>query len=277
MPELPEVETIVRALKNGGRGSESILQKKVLDAELFWSKSLATHSLQDLRLNLVHKTVTDVTRRGKFVVIHFGNEFLFVHLRMSGDLRVDRPPLSPPLAHDRFLINFEDGSRLAFNDARKFGRVWFTASPALLTKNLGIEPFDGELTTERLFANLQRKKKQIKSLLLDQSFLAGLGNIYTDESLHKAGIHPLRLANSLSLQETGRLLISIRETLKDGIDRNGASIDWVYRGGDFQNTFRVYQQTGKPCPTCGTPIERIVVGQRGTHFCPKCQPERVGS
>src|SRR5512133_1852702 len=128
MPELPEVETIVRALKNGGRGSKSILQKKVLDAELFWSKSLATHSLSDLRTLITHKTVTDITRRGKFVVIHFDNEFLFIHLRMSGDLRVDSAPLSPPLAHDRFLISFEDGSRLVFNDARKFGRVWFTDS-----------------------------------------------------------------------------------------------------------------------------------------------------
>jgi formamidopyrimidine-DNA glycosylase len=189
---------------------------------------------------------------------------------------VDHPPLSSPHKHDRFLMFFQDGSRLAFNDARKFGRIWFTKTPAVLLKKLGKEPFDDTLTGDNFYTDLHKKKKQIKSLLLDQSFLAGLGNIYTDESLHRAGIHPLRMANSLTHEESTVLLKAIRVTLQEGIDRNGASIDWVYRGGDFQNSFRVYQQAGKPCLVCGTLIERIVVGQRGTHFCPKCQPGRVG-
>jgi formamidopyrimidine-DNA glycosylase len=114
-------------------------------------------------------------------------------------------------------------------------------------------------------------KRQIKPLLLDQSFLAGLGNIYADESLNLARIHPLQRADRLTKAEARRLLASIRSVLAEGIRRNGASIDWVYRGGDFQNHFRVYQRTGQPCPRCGTPVERIVVGQRGTHFCPHCQ------
>jgi len=113
--------------------------------------------------------------------------------------------------------------------------------------------------------------RQLKPLLLDQTFLAGLGNIYADEALHQAGLHPLDNASQLDQTQAARLLTSIRQVLEDGIQRQGASIDWVYRGGDFQNYFHVYQRTGEACNNCGTPIQRIVVGQRGTHFCPACQ------
>ncbi|HEX7557434.1 MAG TPA: zinc finger domain-containing protein, partial [Leptolinea sp.] len=167
------------------------------------------------------------------------------------------------------------GGRMAFNDARKFGRIWFVPATDAIFRHLGMEPFDETLTPALFYESLKNKRKQIKTLLLDQAFIAGLGNIYTDESLHRAGIHPLRLAGTLNPEEAEKLLESIRKTLQEGISRNGASIDWAYRGGDFQNNFRVYQQTGKPCPVCGTFIERIVVGQRGTHFCPNCQPEGV--
>ena len=128
------------------------------------------------------------------------------------------------------------------------------------------------LTTDDLYRRLQSKDRIIKSLLLDQSFIAGLGNIYTDEALHLAGIHPLTSSKRLKHSDAGRLLDSIRSVLMDGIQRNGASIDWVYRGGEYQNNFRVYGRTGKPCPVCGTEIKRLVVGQRGTHICPLCQP-----
>jgi formamidopyrimidine-DNA glycosylase len=165
---------------------------------------------------------------------------------------------------------------MIFNDARKFGRIWFDKTPQNIFNKLGIEPFDDSFTPVVFSERIKLKKKQIKTLLLDQSFIAGLGNIYTDESLHLAGIHPLRMANSLSEYEADKLLNAIRSTLQEGIARNGASIDWVYRGGEFQNNFRVYQKTGQACLVCGNIIERIVVGQRGTHFCPVCQPERVG-
>jgi formamidopyrimidine-DNA glycosylase len=117
------------------------------------------------------------------------------------------------------------------------------------------------------------RQRLLKPLLLDQGFLAGLGNIYTDEALHLARLHPNRIAGQLSDEEAGRLWVAIRAVLDEGIRRQGASIDWVYRGGDFQNSFRVYQRTGLPCPVCGTVIVRRVVGQRGTHFCPVCQPD----
>ncbi len=275
MPELPEVETIVRALRLGGRGGFPIPESTVESAKILWPKTLAVPTIDEFHTRIAGCTVVDVSRRGKYINIQLDRGYLLIHLRMSGDLRVVQSIDEPLLPHDRFILYFTNGSHLVFNDARKFGRVWYVDDPAYIFSRLGIEPFDPSLTVDWLFVNLHRRKKSIKSLLLDQSFLAGLGNIYTDESLHRAGIHPLRLSDSLSLIESERLLSSIRETLSEGIKRNGASIDWVYRGGDFQNTFRVYQLTGKPCPICGTTIERIVAGQRGTHFCPRCQPKGV--
>ncbi len=162
MPELPEVETIVRALRNGGRGGASIIQRKIISAELLWNKTLASPSLHVFQSEIINQTVEEIHRRGKFIVISLDNGYLLTHLRMSGDLRVDIPPLAQPLPHDRFLLNFQDGSRLAFNDTRKFGRVWFTHSPDSVFKSLGIEPFDESLSVDRFYCCLQRKKKQIK-------------------------------------------------------------------------------------------------------------------
>jgi formamidopyrimidine-DNA glycosylase len=275
MPELPEVETIVRALRNGGRGDVSILNRRIQSVDLRWAKTLAMPGVEEFSGCITGQQITDVSRRAKYVIIHLETAYLLIHLRMSGDLRVLQPPLPPPAPHDRLLITFMDGSRLVFNDTRKFGRVWLTEDPESVIGSLGPEPLNGSLSPEKFFSNLHSKKKYIKSLLLDQSFIAGLGNIYVDESLFRAKIHPLRTSNSLSRDESDRLLKAIGDTLTDGIKNNGASIDWVYRGGEFQNNFRVYQQTGKPCVVCGTPIERIVSGQRGTHFCPKCQPKGV--
>ena len=143
--------------------------------------------------------------------------------------------------------------------------------PAEIFQNLGPEPLSDEFTTAWLQAALSTQHRQLKPLLLDQSFLAGLGNIYTDEALHMARLHPMASSDSITKEEAEILRMSIRAVLEEGILHNGASIDWVYRGGDFQNHFRVYGRQGKPCPVCGTTIERIVVGQRGTHICPTCQ------
>ena len=137
---------------------------------------------------------------------------------------------------------------------------------------LGPEPLDADFTHIELHQKLLARRRQLKPLLLDQTFIAGLGNIYTDEALHLAGLHPLTISNTIDGPQSERLWFSIRQVLQDGIDRQGASIDWVYRGGDFQNYFRVYQRTGDPCPVCDTPIQRILVGQRGTHYCSNCQP-----
>jgi formamidopyrimidine-DNA glycosylase len=191
---------------------------------------------------------------------------------MSGDIRVETDE-AESAPHDRVHLYFCDGVRLAFNDARKFGRMWLVRDADSVTGRLGPEPFDPQLTAAVFYQMLQRTQRQVKPLLLDQNFIAGVGNIYSDEALHRAGIHPLTSARQISLDRAEGLLDAIRVTLEEGIRRNGASIDWVYRGGDFQNLFRVYQRTGEPCLVCGTPVERRVIGQRSTHYCPFCQPE----
>ena len=183
-------------------------------------------------------------------------------------MRRESDPIAP---HDRLLLIFEDGFRLAFNDTRKFGRIWLVDDTSPLLGKLGPEPLDGSLTPEIFHEMLSPRHRQLKPLLLDQSFIAGLGNIYTDEALHRSHLHPQSLACDLDLAQSTVLLENIRAVLEAGIAANGASIDWVYRGGGFQNEFQVYQRKGEPCYQCGTLIERIVVGQRGTHICPHCQ------
>jgi formamidopyrimidine-DNA glycosylase len=197
---------------------------------------------------------------------------LLIHLMMSGDLGMfsKNSPLEP---HDRTIVNLEADWSLRFNDPRKFGKVFLLKDPGEVLEELGPEPLSETFTTEKLADSLKKHKRPLKSLLMDQKFLAGLGNIYTDEVLYRAKLHPLRRSDSLKGDEPHVLWHSIRETLKEGIRHNGSSIDWVYRGGEFQNHFQVYGREAEPCPACSYPIERILVGQRSTHFCPQCQSE----
>jgi formamidopyrimidine-DNA glycosylase len=201
---------------------------------------------------------------------------------MSGDLQIKN---GKPKAgkHDRliFMLASADARRspgsnaeltsLVFNDTRKFGRIWLTDAVESVTGGLGPEPLSRGFTAEVLHDRLHERHRQLKPLLLDQTFLAGMGNIYTDEALHLAKLHPLRSSETVTRPQAKRLHAAIRTVLHEGIRRNGASIDWVYRGGEFQNHFRVYDRAGQPCPECGTKIRRLVVGQRGTHICPRCQ------
>ena len=275
MPELPEVETIVRALRLGGRGGPALLGQRIQRGRLLWPRTLAEPTPVEFENRVCGQTIRDICRRGKFLIFRLDVDSMLIHLRMSGDLLVE--PQSTPFApHDRLILELDRGLRLAFNDPRKFGRVWLVGDPECILAKLGPEPLDPSFTPEELYTRLQHTRRQLKPLLLDQSFIAGLGNIYTDEALHLAGLHPLQAAHLLSLTQVVRLHESIQAVLLDGIQRQGASIDWVYRGGDFQNYFRVYQRTGQPCPVCGTPVERMVIGQRGTHFCRICQPDPKG-
>ena len=270
MPELPEVETIAKNLRRGTGGAPSLIGQTIQCAHLLWSRTLAEPDLETFQAILPGQTVRDVGRRAKFLTITLSESILVIHLRMSGDLRVE--PSELPLAkHDRMTLDFNTGWRLSFNDTRKFGRMWLVNDTQSLFAPLGPEPDDPALTPARFHSMLQERRRATKPLLLDQHFLAGLGNIYTDESLYTAGIHPMQSSEMLDLQDAERLLEAIRLTLAKGIESNGASLDWVYRGGDFQNHFQVYQQTGNPCPRCGQPINKTTVGQRGTHFCPSCQ------
>ncbi len=270
MPELPEVETIRNALRNGGRGGESVIGRRVEDSQLLWERTLAEPEPKAFHQRIHNQKVKDVGRRGKFLMLEFPDETLLIHLRMSGDLLVEKQ--SDPVApHHRLMLELEGGLRLSFNDPRKFGRVWLVADPETILGDLGPEPLSDEFTPGEFHRMLGAHRRQLKPLLLDQTFIAGLGNIYTDEALHLAKIHPLTISNTLNESHARRLWSSIRQVLEEGIERQGASIDWVYRGGDFQNYFRVYQRTGEPCPACGSPIQRMLVGQRGTHYCENCQ------
>jgi formamidopyrimidine-DNA glycosylase len=278
VPELPEVETIARTLREGGQGREPLPGRVIERAHLLWARTLAEPAAEIFLARLPGQVVQGVDRRGKYLILRLSRDALLVHLRMSGDMITgpvadEQGAPVPPAPHDRLLLDFAGNLRVAFNDARKFGRAWLVPDPEMVTAGLGPEPLSAEFTPELLHQRLQACDRQIKPLLLDQTFLAGLGNIYTDEALFAAGIHPLRRSRSITREEAGRLWAAIRAALAEGIRRNGASIDWVYRGGGFQDVFQVYQRTGKACPACGAPIVRITVGQRGTHYCPHCQAE----
>ncbi|GAB4473817.1 MAG: bifunctional DNA-formamidopyrimidine glycosylase/DNA-(apurinic or apyrimidinic site) lyase [Anaerolineales bacterium] len=271
MPELPEVESIATRLRVGSAQYPSLIGMDILSTRVFWQRTIAKPSPESFARQMQGQTIRNIRRRGKFLIFDLQGLTLLIHLRMSGDLWVE--PSSQPLAtHSRVCFELRGNHRLTFHDPRKFGRIWLLEDPNEVLGQLGPEPFDSRLSAESFLQKLSGVRRQIKPLLLDQRFLAGLGNIYTDEALHCAAIHPLTLSNQVTLAQAERLLSCIRAVLAEGIRRNGASIDWVYRGGDFQNYFRVYRRTGMPCPICGTPIQRLTVGQRGTHFCPQCQP-----
>ena len=274
MPELPEVETIARRLRNGSVDDPPLLGRTIANAELLWERTLAAPQVQEFYQRISGQTIAAIGRRAKYLLIHLDAETLIIHLRMSGDLMVEKTT-DPVATHHRMLLNFTDGIRLAFNDTRKFGRVWLLADPTPMLAKLGPEPLADSFTREEFHARLEKRRRQLKPLLLDQHFLAGVGNIYADAARHKAGLHPQMLAAALTTEQSTALWHSIREVLTLGIERHGATIDWIYRGGEFQNEFQVYQRAGEPCYRCQTPIKKITVGQRGTHFCPLCQP-RLG-
>lgn len=268
MPELPEVETIARKLK------PQLIGKSIENAYLRWPRTLAFPTSRKFGEQVKGQVIEDVTRRAKYFILRLSNFSLLIHLRMSGDLQVKEGKIKAE-KHDRLILRLlsADGelSSLVFNDTRKFGRVWLTANPEEVLGKLGPEPLSRRFTPEWLYTSLHSRHRLLKPLLLDQTFLAGLGNIYVDESLHLAKLHPLAASDAITEEQAKSLHEAICNTLKEGIRRNGASFDWVYRGGEYQYHFRVYDRTGKPCPVCGTPIERIIVGQRSTHFCPTCQ------
>jgi len=276
MPELPEVETIVRRLRDGTPEQPGVPGHTIQTVEITWDRIIAEPDPKTFQKALIGKEIIDVRRRAKFLHFPLDRGHLIGHLRMSGDMRMERrldaqkSPL-PTTDYDRVIIGFETNWRLVFSNIRKFGRMLYTEDLETIFGNLGPEPLAKDFSTEHLYEMLRAHSRQIKPLLMDQQFIAGLGNIYTDESLFKAKIHPLRRSDSLSKVEAQMLYHAIRHTLSEGILKFGASLDWIYRGGEFQNHFNVYQQQDQPCPVCGTLIKKMTVGQRGTHFCPTCQ------
>ncbi len=264
MPELPEVETTVRLLR------PELVGRTFTAVQLDWLRH--TPDPEALRMLLPGRRVIGLSRRGKFLVFALlpADRTLLIHLRMSGRLEVV-PRDAPPDRHAHTVLGLDDDRELRFSDTRKFGQLYLPSDPAEVLGKLGPEPLSAAFTAGWLAEQAAKRRRAIKPLLLEQTFLAGLGNIYTDEALHRAGVDPRRPANSLTRPEVNSLHAAIRATLQEAIDHQGTSFDWVYPDGGMQERLRVYGRGGNPCVTCGTPVERITLGQRGTHFCPQCQ------
>jgi formamidopyrimidine-DNA glycosylase len=243
-----------------------------------WPRMVPNTTEEDIGLALSGQTIASVDRRGKYLLIGFDDDaWLVVHRKMSGNLLLE-PSDNPPANHTHLRVALDDGTELRFVDPRKFGRVYLFRSrderDDFLAERLGPDSLLD--LDEKLFAaRLRKRKGRIKPLLLDQAFLAGIGNLYADEALWEARIHPLRTADSLSPREVKRLARAIREVLVMGIERRGTSFS-TYRDsdgqrGENQDHLNVYGREGQPCPRCGTLVRRITIGQRSAFFCPRDQ------
>ncbi len=269
MPELPEVETAVRALR------APLIGRTITGARNAWPRHIALPTPDELRARVVGRRVEAIDRRGKYLVFTLSDdETLIVHLKMTGHLSVvpaDTPP--DPYAHTVFEL--DDGRELRFRDPRKFGRVYLVHDPADVLGPLGPEPLAGEFSAEALAERLARRRRVLKPLLLDQTFLAGIGNIYADEALFDARLQPTRRSDTLTAEEIAALHAAIQKVLALGIAREGASISTYVKPdgqkGEMQNEVMVFRRTGQSCYNCGGPIERMVLGGRSTHYCPNCQ------
>ncbi len=274
MPELPEVETIARDLNAAG-----IVGKSLACAQVYWERSIATPSVPEFCRLIQKRTIARVHRRGKFLVFDLaGGGNLLIHLRMSGRLHWV-PRGSKRERHEHVVLAFAGGRELRFHDTRKFGRVYLTPEAETILERLGPEPLDPAFTVARLQSMLKARRRQLKPLLLDQHFLAGLGNIYADEALWESKLHPRRCSHALSKKEVASLHAAIRRVLRRGLRNLGTSLGTgkanFYsvgrRRGRNRDELKVFRRTGEPCPRCATNIRRILVGQRSTHLCPQCQ------
>lgn len=275
MPELPEVETYVREL------APELMGRTVTAARVFWPRTIAEPLAEEFPARLAGLSFESFDRRGKYMLLGMNDgSTLLVHLRMTGKLLI-LPGESGRNPHTHVVVELDNGSTLHYNDPRKFGRIWLVPDRKTVLAKLGPEPLLADFRVDHFAERLKGRSAPIKSLLLDQRLVAGVGNIYADESLFRAGIHPARAGGSLTLDEITRLHAAIRTVLEAGIARRGSTLgdsnlqNYLRPGGlpgDFQNEFFVFQRTGQPCLVCGTPIVRLVIGQRSTHFCPHCQP-----
>jgi formamidopyrimidine-DNA glycosylase len=274
VPELPEVETIRARL------APALAGRRIERVEIADPRLTRPDPPEAVAATLEGERIVDVGRRGKYLIFEFeSGRHLLVHLRMTGNLQ---HPAEGGLAADpyrRAVVRLDDGSDVAYRDVRRFG-TWTLLEPGesedyLAARRLGSEPLERGFTTAVLAGVLAGRRAPIKAALLDQRAAAGIGNIYADEALWRARIHPLRIAGTLTREELGALRKGIRDALAMGIERQGASLrdyrDPRGRRGRMQDDFRVYGRAGEPCSRCGTPIEKIRAAGRGTWYCPSCQ------
>jgi formamidopyrimidine-DNA glycosylase len=299
MPELPEVETVARDLQRAVAGA------RITDAEVRWARTVRHPEPPERFVAEIRESeIERVGRRAKSVLIHLADgRVMTVALRMTGALIV-APPGTPDDPYARVVFQLADGRELRYRDVRKFGRIGLWEGGGLVRRAIarrrkrrvaevrapyrvgdvfgrhGPEPLAASFSAARLAERLHGRSARLKTLLLDQSFIAGVGNIYADEALWRARLHPLRRADSLAPDEVRRLHRAIRSVLRQAIANRGSSFaDYVGADGEpgaNAERLAVYRRTGEPCLRCGTIIQRIVVGQRSTHFCPHCQREPQG-
>ncbi len=272
MPELPEVETVVRGLR------QHVVGRTIIAVHIGWDKTVQSPAPAHFIAGMVGRTIIAAARRGKYILLELDNgTHLSIHLRMTGRLLIEYGGV-PIGKHTRLIWGMDDGHALHFVDPRKFGRVALLAASDLdaLHAKLGPEPLAG-LTPAILAERLRPRRIPIKQALLDQAVIAGIGNIYADEALFHAGIHPQRPASSLSGDEVGRLSAGIRHVLSTAVTRHGTTLqDEQFKGlegrmGENQGYLAVFRRTGQECPRCRHPVQRIRLGGRGTHFCANCQ------
>jgi formamidopyrimidine-DNA glycosylase len=274
MPELPEVQTIVNDLI-----AADLIGIPISRARVYWPGTIAEPAAKLFCQQIRDRHFTAIGRRGKFLVFDLSHDgFMLLHLRMSGRLHLV-PADAPRIKHEHVVLCFNDGRQLRFHDTRKFGRIHLVEDPHKILNRLGPEPLDKSFTVKLLAGQLKRHRRLLKPLLLDQAFIAGLGNIYVDEALWDAGLHPNRIAASLSLLEIKALHRAIQRVLNRGLKNLGTSLGTgetnfysvARHRGRNKDELKVFRRTDLPCPRCKSPIERIIVGQRSTHICPKCQ------
>jgi formamidopyrimidine-DNA glycosylase len=279
VPELPEVETIARELR------PLLVGRTIVDAFFDWPNQVKHPSPEEFVPAVRGREILSVDRRGKWIVASLGPRretdqpaVLAIQVKMTGQLDVVAPT-APRDKHVHVVFSLDDGSELRLRDARKFGRVAVYALDKAeeVLGELGPEPLDDDFTLADFRRLLRRRKARLKTLLMNQEFLAGVGNIYADEALWRSRLHPLRSGAGLRPDQERALYFALRDALNEGIERRGSSVD-SYRApegrGNMQNFLNVYGRTGKPCPRCRTAIASIRLAGRTTHFCPRCQ--RVG-
>ena len=270
MPELPEVETVACSLR------PLLVGRAFTGVAVLWPRNIGYPALDEFEKQIVGRRVVAVGRRGKYVIITLDQGCLLIHLKMTGGFRV--LPADEPLdPHVRVVFDLDDGRQLRFRDPRKFGRMYLVDAVEQVTGDLGPEPLADDLTLEAFCSLLRRRKGRLKSLLLNQAFTAGIGNIYANEALFAARLHPERRADILTEQEQADLYHAIRQVLDRAVAAGGTTLrDGGYTdadgdAGNFQVELAVHGRAGEPCPICGTPIERLVIGGRSAFFCPRCQ------
>lgn len=271
MPELPEVETIRRDLL------PIVAGRTIAEATISPNAPRLVQLMPppEFSRQIAGRRIEDISRRGKYILLHLsGGLYWIVHLRMTGRLfyRDDACPEGP---HLRATFRLDPPGWLCFADLRKFGTMWLVDDPQIVISKLGPEPLSDEFTVGHLQAALKRRTAPVKSVLLDQEIIAGIGNIYADEALFNAGINPRRAANKISKPKAAALHAGVRRALLDALGDRGSSfndyVDGSGRTGGHQLKVKVFRRTGLPCYTCSAEIRRIKVGGRSTHFCPKCQ------